>query len=321
MSRNDERFLMKVVDMYYKEEMPQEKIANQLNVSRTTISRALTKAKKEEYVKIIIDFPAESSIDLEKQLEQKYQLKEVIAVKTKNKDEIDYLVAREASSYLSRVIKNDMAIGITWGYTMKKMVDSFDSEQSNLKVKGVEVVPLLGTMMPETIKTDELRFSYSSLLSSKLAEIIHGISYSLPAPMYVRNLEIKQILLQEPQIALTLERARHCDLGLFGIGTLAEHSSIAALDYEKKDIILKLSEQGGAGEIAGRIYDKNGDSMDSELNDRIIGLNLEEIKKIPIRVGVAFGEEKVNAIRVAAASGIINVLITDSFTAEHILTE
>ena len=40
MSKSDERFLMKVVDMYYKEEMSQEKIAKKLDVSRTTISRA-----------------------------------------------------------------------------------------------------------------------------------------------------------------------------------------------------------------------------------------------------------------------------------------
>jgi transposase len=47
MNKNDERFLIKVVDMYYNEEMSQEKIAKKLDVSRATISRALTKAKKE----------------------------------------------------------------------------------------------------------------------------------------------------------------------------------------------------------------------------------------------------------------------------------
>ena len=63
MSKNDERFLMKVVDFYYKEEMSQEQIAKRLNVSRTTISRALTKAKNEGYVKIIINIPAERKME------------------------------------------------------------------------------------------------------------------------------------------------------------------------------------------------------------------------------------------------------------------
>ena len=47
MGRNDDRFLMKIVDMYYKQDMSQEKIAKRLNVSRTTISRALARAMKE----------------------------------------------------------------------------------------------------------------------------------------------------------------------------------------------------------------------------------------------------------------------------------
>ena len=98
MSKNDERFLMKVVDMYYKEEMSQEKIAKKLDVSRTTISRALAKAKKDGFVKIIIDFPAENSIELEKELEEKYQMKEVIVVRSGNVETSEYLVAKEAAS-------------------------------------------------------------------------------------------------------------------------------------------------------------------------------------------------------------------------------
>lgn len=59
--------------------------------------------------------------------------------------------------------------------------------------------------------------------------------------------------------------------------------------------------------------------MESEFNDKIIGLTLEEAKQIPTRVGVAFGEEKVTAIQTAISTGIINVLITDSLTAESIV--
>lgn len=321
MSRNDERFLMKVVDMYYKDEMSQEKIAKKLDVSRTTISRALSKAKKEGYVKIIIDFPAENSIELEKKLEEKYQLKEAVAVRSGNEEASDYLVAKEAALYLARVIKSNMLLGVTWGRTMKKIVDAFDSDQigRQLKVKGVEVVPMLGTTVPETADREDLRLSYSSLLSNKLAEMAGGISYSLPAPMYVRNLETKNVLLKEPQIAEALKKARNCRIGIFGIGTMSEHSSLAALDKEKKDMILEMSEKGGAGELIGRVFDREGNAITSEIDERLIGLTLEEIRKIPTRVGVAFGREKTGAIHAAVNSGIINVLITDSLTAERLL--
>ncbi len=320
MAKSDERFLMRVVDMYYQQEMLQDEIAKKLNVSRTTVSRALSKAKKEGYIKIIIDFPAENMIELEKELEKKFHLKEVIAVKVDDINNRDILVAREAAHYIARMIKNDMTIGIAWGYTMKKIIDAFDMYKvgSQIKAKNIEVVPLLGTMTPETADNSDLRLSYASLLSSKLAEMVNGISYHFAAPMYVKDIDIKKMLLEEPQIKNVMQKAKNCHAGIFGIGALVQNSSIAILE---KDMILKLSKKNGVGEILGRVFDEYGNTVESEWNDRMIGLTLEQAKNIPIRVGVAFGEEKVKAIKTAISTNIINVLITDSVTAESILYE
>ena len=320
MAKSDERFLMRVVDMYYQQEMLQDEIAKKLNVSRTTVSRALSKAKKEGYIKIIIDFPAENMIELEKEMEKKFHLKEVIAVKVDDINNRDILVAREAAYYIARMIKNDMTIGIAWGYTMKKIVDAFDMYKvgSQIKAKNIEVVPLLGTMTPETADNSDLRLSYASLLSSKLAEMVNGISYHFAAPMYVKDIDTKKMLLEEPQIKNVMQKAKNCHAGIFGIGALVQNSSIAILE---KDMILKLSERNGVGEILGRVFDEYGNTVESEWNDRMIGLTLEQAKNIPIRVGVAFGEEKVKATKTAISTNIINVLITDSVTAECILYE
>ena len=309
-----------ISNLYYKEKLSQQEIAKKLNVSRTTVSRALSKAKKEGYIKIIIDFPAENMIELEKEMEKKFHLKEVIAVKVDDINNRDILVAREAAYYIARMIKNDMIIGIAWGYTMKKIIDAFDMYKvgSQIKAKNIEVVPLLGTITPETADNSDLRLSYASLLSSKLAEMVNGISYHFAAPMYVKDIDTKKMLLEEPQIKNVMQKAKNCHAGIFGIGALVQNSSIAILE---KDMILKLSKRNGVGEILGRVFDKYGNTVESEWNDRMIGLTLEQAKNIPIRVGVAFGEEKVKAIKTAISKNIINVLITDSVTAESILYE
>ena len=57
--KND-RFLIKVVELYYQDGLSQEKIAKKLNTSRTTISRTLIKARKEGYVQIHINYPDQS---------------------------------------------------------------------------------------------------------------------------------------------------------------------------------------------------------------------------------------------------------------------
>ena len=43
----EERFIIKVVEMHYKQGLSQQEIGKKLNVSRTTISRALTQAKEQ----------------------------------------------------------------------------------------------------------------------------------------------------------------------------------------------------------------------------------------------------------------------------------
>ena len=49
----EERFIIKVVEMHYKQGLSQQEIGKKLNVSRTTISRALAQAKKQGYVQKI----------------------------------------------------------------------------------------------------------------------------------------------------------------------------------------------------------------------------------------------------------------------------
>lgn len=59
--------------------------------------------------------------------------------------------------------------------------------------------------------------------------------------------------------------------------------------------------------------------MDQEMKKKMIGISLESMKKIPIRVGVAYGKDKIEAIQGAIKGQIINVLITDTATAEAVL--
>lgn len=321
MNTNNERFLLKVVDMYYKEELSQEIIAKKLNISRTTVSRTLTRAKKDGYVKIVINYPSESPIDLEKELEKKYGIKEAMVAMAKKETLSDFLVAEQASEYLIRVLKSQMILGVTWGRTMKRVIDNFGSELSNIRVtvKDVEVVPFLGTTNIREAADDEYRMTYSNILATKVAELINGKSYNLSAPMIVSNEEVRHILESEKDVSMVLKKARKADIALFGIGELSNDSSIAACGGTTIKELREIEAQGGVGEIVGRIYDSRGKTLDIEMNKKIIGISLEDMKKIPTRVGIAYGVNKAKAIKAAMEGGIVNVLITDSNTAQYLL--
>jgi DNA-binding transcriptional regulator LsrR (DeoR family) len=82
-----------------------------------------------------------------------------------------------------------------------------------------------------------------------------------------------------------------------------------------------LLRRGAVGDIALRYYDNSGECIESDINERIIGMTLEQIKQVPKVVGVSGGPQKVAAIRAALHGGIVNVLITDSVTAEKLLED
>ena len=56
-----------------------------------------------------------------------------------------------------------------------------------------------------------------------------------------------------------------------------------------------------------------------ELDDRTIGLNLDQIRKIKHKICIAIGQEKVAAILGALRGQLVNVLFTDENTAASLL--
>lgn len=321
MSSKDERFMIKVVDMYYKDEMSQDAISKKLNISRATVSRTLTRAKKEGIVKIQINYPSENTLELEKAIEKKFGLKEVlIGVENENISK-DYAVAIQASEYLARILKNNLKLGINWGRSMKNLVTTFEQEGYNKSVtaKGMEIIPFLGTNNAFEEKSESLRLTYSNFLAIKMAELLKCKNYNLSAPMIVSSQNVKDIIISEPDVKGVLEKAKTCDVALLGIGSIDKNSSLFILmdDGEKMSDIIK--EQGAVGEIVGRAYDINGNIINTELDNRIIGVTLEELKQVPLKIAVGYGIHKIEAIKAALKGNLVDVLITDRETAEKLV--
>jgi DNA-binding transcriptional regulator LsrR (DeoR family) len=55
------------------------------------------------------------------------------------------------------------------------------------------------------------------------------------------------------------------------------------------------------------------------LDDRVIAIALEQLKRTLRVIGVAGGDRKVEAIRACLTGGLVNVLVTDKFSADKLL--
>ena len=74
-----------------------------------------------------------------------------------------------------------------------------------------------------------------------------------------------------------------------------------------------------AGDICGRFFDEDGNYIKEIKNYNLIAISFEDLKKIPLRVGIAGGQDKIISIKVALFKKLINILVTDELTAEEIL--
>jgi DNA-binding transcriptional regulator LsrR (DeoR family) len=89
------------------------------------------------------------------------------------------------------------------------------------------------------------------------------------------------------------------------------------LTEKDRDILLA---KGAVGDIALRFFDFKGKPVISDIDERVIGITLEQLSKIKQVIGVGGGLQKEAAIRGALQGNYIHVLITDHITAK-LLTE
>ena len=69
------------------------------------------------------------------------------------------------------------------------------------------------------------------------------------------------------------------------------------------------------------LLDKNGKPVKNLLNQRIVSLELDTFKKIPISIGIAAQQQKTAPIIAALRGGYIKVLVTDEETANDVLAK
>ena len=70
-----------------------------------------------------------------------------------------------------------------------------------------------------------------------------------------------------------------------------------------------------------RFFNADGQPVITELDRRVIGIPLEQLRRVERTVGIAGGSRKHVAIRGALRGQWVNVLITDRFTAYTLLDE
>ncbi|GLZ11573.1 DNA-binding transcriptional regulator [Actinomadura sp. NBRC 104425] len=307
------RLLVKVARMYHERGLRQPEIAERLNMSQARVSRLLKEAADRAVVRTVVVSPEGVHAELEDALIKEYGLRDAVVADAggAGTDVIPALAAATAT-YLDATLKGGDVIGISsWSATLLEAVNVMPAKTNSVAHEVVQIVG--GSGSPEV----QL---HATRLTSRLAELTGARPVFAPCAALVHSRELRDLLSKEPDVAEVMQSWARLTLALVGIGTLEpspllRRSGNAITPQDKR----QLEELGAVGDVCTRYFDAEGRPVNADFDDRIIGIEPDQLRAVDRRIGVAGGESKVAAIRGAARGGWINILITDADTAKALL--
>lgn len=311
----DIRLISKVSSMYYNQDYKQQEIADRLHISRPKVSRLLKQAREQGIIQISVVSPHGSFVKLENALEERYDLKEVLLVESDaqmSSQIIKRQLGSAAAGALHRTVTEGDLIGVTWGTTLQAMVDAMQPKA----IPDVHVVQALGGVGPPEAK------AHATDISRRLSQLLDSRLTLLPAPGIVGSKQAKEVLLSDRQVKGALDLFSEIDTLYVGLGAIETNP---VLDQDNEEIppwlYKEIIDSDSVGDIALHFFDINGQEVNSKLKELVIGISMDEVKRVDTVVGIAGGGEKTDVIQGALRGHLIDVLITDTQTAKKLLDE
>lgn len=315
MSRlNKLRMISRVAQMYHVERQRQADIAKHLRISQATVSRMLKKAQEEEIVRTTVVAPSGTYAELEAGLRERFGLTEAIVVEC-SEDRDGAIMARigeAAAHFLEATLQPDEVIGVSsWSETILRMVENIHPMKSG---KARYVVQTLGGMGNPTVQM------HANQLKTRLAKLTGAEAHALTAPGVAQSREAKLVLLGDPFVRETMELFGKITLAIVGIGAVEPSGMLARSGnvFSQRELA-DVAEAGGVGDMSLRFFDAEGRFVKTPLDERVIGITLEELSKVDRVIALAGGKSKTEAISGALRTGAIDLLITDKFTAHRLV--
>lgn len=305
--------LVKVARLYFQDGMSQQEVARAIGTSRSNVSRMLSAAQERGVVQVRIVDPAGRDGGLEKAMAEAFGLAEVRVAAFEpgmsGLDKVGMLGARWLLDYL----RDGQTLALSWGTALQRLVWSVTSDRG----REVEIVQLVGGLSPVATA------STGQELVRELAVRLGAAYRYLHAPALLNTPGASAALAAERSVAEALNAARRADIALVGIGATGHGSSenivreMHLSDAERAEFLAAAP----VGDICARFFDVHGRPVHGPADDRVLAVDLEDLRRIPTVVGVAAGPEKAPGVLGALRGGFIDVLICDSGAARGVLAQ
>lgn len=307
-SRTD-RLRIRAAWMYFIEQMTQNEIADVLGVGRVTVVRMLADARSRNEVKIAIESELAGIVGLERALERTFGLQQafVAPLSGPDADPIPAIAAR-TGSFLSETMRSGMRVGVGWGRTLFSSLPFISARSLN----DFQVISLLGGVgVARRINPAEFAWRF--------AQAFQGDGYLIPTPAVVDSIETKIALVERCGLQEIFSMADTLDAVLLSVGGIASATTFYRGGFLKEAEREALVERGAVGDLLFHFFDRHGKLVDHPINSLVMSVDVNRLRRAPIRILTSGGREKTEALLGAMHLVAPTVLITDEQSAREML--
>ena len=183
----------------------------------------------------------------------------------------------------------------SWSRSLRATVAGLDRIQGSVGC----VVEMLGDVGPVTLQHD------GADATRKLAQLTGAEPLFLRIPGVVPNVQVRDTLLTyDPDARRALELLDRLDMALVGIGTCEiVPPLVAGENFFTDEQFQRAVELGAVGQVNLRFIAEDGSPIESELDELVVGVTLEQLRRADRVLAVAGGPSKYLAIRAALLGG------------------
>ncbi|MGO1978363.1 sugar-binding transcriptional regulator [Brachybacterium tyrofermentans] len=307
-STMDPQLLHRAASAYYLDNLRQAEVAEHLGVSRPTVSKLLTEARRIGMVRFeVLDISGPDVTDLEKRLRGLLGIDRVRIAPGDQREREFRGIGDLLGEELRRLeLRRGDVLLISSGTTTRAV-----SRMPGMpELRGVIIAPTVGGQQESdpVFQTNEIVRNLADRTGGDPRFIF---APALPSPSLWRSLQA------DPSFMGITDLWARASVVVSGIG--APYSSRESLTsvVPRDDPSLRSA----VGDVCLHFYDADGNTLVYPGSDRLVRPSAEVLRAIPTSIALAAGRGKALSIRAGAKAALFTALITDAPTAEAVLAD
>ena len=291
----------------------QTEIAEKMGMSQAGVSRLLRLAEEQGIIRSIVVPPEGLYPDLEEGLIDAFGLDAVTVIDIgPAEQDIAHILGAAAAQCLTDafdagpgtrlyVVEHDLA----------RMARAMAPRPGSQIRHVVETLGDLGSPMLQHA---------ADVATLQMAEALGAEAVFLRTPGVMPTAAMRNAALADVHIRRAIHQLDQVDTVFVGIGPADFHGPLEESDnFFSAAQLAKVRAAGAVGQLHQRFIDRAGAPVKTSLDDLVIGMTLDQLRKAGRRIAVAGGADKHEALAAALAGNWIDVLVTDVVSAQSLL--